>query len=64
MYYLISFNCFYTNAHSFYNKFEEPSDIGIEKKTLVVDITETWLKTYIKDYDLKRCDSKLGIAGG
>ena len=55
----------YTNAKSVYHKFEELSDIVTERKPLVVGITETWLKSDIKDaeinlqgYDLFRSDRK------
>ena len=68
---LNSFNCYYTNAQSVYHKFEELSDIVTERKPLVVGITETWLKSDIKDaeinlqgYDLFRSDRKTGIGGG
>lgn len=46
---LSSFSCYYTNAQSIYNKHAELADIVFEKKPMVIGITETWLKSDIKE---------------
>ena len=47
-YIIVSFKCYYTNAQSILNKFDEFLDRVNQVKPLIICITESWLNVEVK----------------